>query len=288
MFRKSINQWTVGGFAGEVGLVDSARAVKQMGFDAIEPCFGAGDLTPETNESEISAYRSEIDRLGLEISSMATGAYWTKSLSSPDETERSEALEFTRAYIRAAHLLGVDSILVVPGSVAVPWDDSRPVVPAKLASEMSAKSIHSLKPLAEELGIRLCLENVWNRFLSGPFEFSTFVDSFESPCVKAYFDVGNVLLFGYPEHWIEILGRQIGRVHVKNFKLTDGAGTLNNFTGSLLEGDVNWEAVFGALKSVGYEGYLTAEVLISEKGLPDNALAARVCEEMTGLIERYG
>jgi hexulose-6-phosphate isomerase len=288
MFKKSINQWTVGGFAGEVGVVDSARTVKGLGFDAIEPCFGAGDLTPETREKDIAGFRSEIEGMGLEISSLATGGYWSKSLSSPDPSERAEALEFSRAYIRAANLMGVDAILVVPGAVAVPWDDSRPVVPARIASEMSAKSIHSLVPMAEDLGVTLCLENVWNRFLTGPFEFSTFVDSFESPHVKAYFDVGNVLLYGYPEHWIEILGAQIGRVHVKNFKMENGAGTLNNFTGSLLEGDVNWEAVFRALKMAGYDGYLTAEVLISEKGLPDNDLAAAVSREMSDLIERYG
>jgi hexulose-6-phosphate isomerase len=287
MPKKCLNQWTVAGFEGAVGVIESARAVKEAGFEAIELCFGAGDFTAETPESQIEAYRQEIETLGLEISSLATGMYWSKSLSSPTETERSEAIEFTRSYVKAASTIGVDSVLVVPGAVAVPWDPSRPVVPARIAHELSRKSIRSLLPLAQDLGVHLCVENVWNKFLTGPFEFASFIDSFGSPYVKAYFDVGNALLFGYPEHWIEVLGDRIGRIHIKNFKTTGGGGTLDGFTGSLLEGDVDWALVFEAIDSIGYNGFLTAEMLVSEKGLPDNEMAMRTSVEMTELLKRH-
>jgi len=288
MLKKCLNQWTVSGFEGAVGAVASARAARQAGFDAIELCFGAGDFAERTPLSEIEDFRKAIEDLGMEISSLATGRYWSQSLSSPDEAERTAAIEFTRSYLEAASACRVDSVLVVPGAVAVPWDPSRPVVPARTAHELSRKSIRSLLPLAQDLGVRICVENVWNRFLTGPFELASFIDSFGSPFVRAYFDVGNVLLFGYPEHWIEVLGDRIGRIHVKNFKTSGGGGTLDGFTSSLLEGDVDWRLVFEAIHSVGYDGFLTAEMLVSDQGLPDNPMAARTAREMTDLLRQYG
>lgn len=285
--KTSVNAWTVAGFAGEVPVLEASKTAKEAGFDAIELCFGAGELIPGAEDAALKDIRAGLDAMGLELSSMATGNYWSKSLSSPDDAERAEAVAFTEAYIRAAATLGAEAILVVPGAVDVPWDPSRPIVPAATARKFSQISLRALLPVAEERGVTLCIENVWNRFLTGPFEFAEFIDAFDSPHVKAYFDVGNVLLFGYPEHWIEVLGERIGRVHLKNFKRRDGAGTLSDFTGSLLEGDVNWPAVFGALASVGYDRYITAEVLISEKGLPDRELACRVAKEMRGLVKSY-
>jgi L-ribulose-5-phosphate 3-epimerase len=286
--RTSVNGWTVGGFEGEVPVLEAAKTAQDAGFDAIELCFGAGELTPEASAEDLAALKQGIDDLGFEISSMATGYYWGKSLSSPDEAERAEAVAFTAAYLRAAQVFGVDAILVVPGAVDVPWDPSRPVVPAAQARELSRKSLAELLPVAEETGVIICVENVWNKFLTGPFEFADFIDSIGSPWVKAYFDVGNVLLYGYPQHWIEVLGGdRIGRVHVKNFKRNECGGTINDFTGSLLEGDVDWPAVFAALKAVGYDKYLTAEVLVSEKGMPDAELAVKVAQELRQLVDQY-
>jgi len=107
--------------------------------------------------------------------------------------------------------------------------------------------------------------------------------------VKSYFDAGNVLLTGYPEHWIEILGgKRIGRVHVKNFTAHDGGGTLADFTDSLMKGTLDWKAVFGAIKKAGYDGYITSEMLVSDKGLPDPQLARQVAKDMRQLLEQYG
>ncbi len=284
----SVNYWMVGGFEGETPIAQAAETAQSIGYGAIELCYGAGELTSETSKSGLAAIRDAIDAAGIEIASLATGYYWTASLSSPDEDERSAAVAFTEAYIRAAAALDVDTVLVLAGSIDVAWDPSRPVVPAKTAIGCSRKSIESLIPVAEEHGVRLGIENVWSKLLTGPFEYMAFIDSFASPFVKSYFDVGNCLINGYPEHWIELLGNRIVRVHFKNFNRRDGGGGLGDFTSSLLEGDVNWPAVFAALKDAGYNKYLTAEVIVGDAGMPNVDQAERVCTEMTGLIARNG
>jgi len=285
--KKGVNYWMVGGFEGEVPVVEAARTAKQLGYDSIELCFGAGELMPDTSEAELAALRSGIDAVGIELGSLATGNYWTQSLSSPDENERAAAVAFTEAHLKAARALGVEAVLVLPGSVDVGWDPARPVVPAKAAYEQSQESIRALLPLAEKEGVCLALENVWSKFLTGPFEYAAFIDSFASPYAKAYFDVGNCLINGYPEHWIELLGDRIARVHFKNFQRRDCGGTLSDFTDSLMAGDVNWPNVFAALKAVGYDGYVTAEVIVGKNPMPDVDQAKRVCQEMTGLVEQY-
>jgi hexulose-6-phosphate isomerase len=85
-----------------------------------------------------------------------------------------------------------------------------------------------------------------------------FIDEIDHPGVGVFFDVGNILLYGFPDQWIRILGARIKRVHVKDFRTE--VGTLHGFTG-LLQGDVDWPAVVAALKDIGYTSYLTAEVL---------------------------
>ncbi len=286
--KKSVNGWMVGGFAGEVPVAQAAKTAKDLGYDAIELCFGAGELTPAASARDLMKLRKDVEATGIEIASLATGNYWGKSLSSPEEAERAEAVAFTEAYINAAHCFGVDAILVLPGSVDVAWDPARPVVPLKAAYEKSQQSLRSLIPLAEKKGVVMALENVWSKFLTGPFELAAFVDSFHSPQVMVYFDAGNCLINGYSEHWIEVLGKRIKRVHVKNFTRREGGGTLADFTDSLLKGDVNWPAVFRGLKEIGYDSYLTAEVIVGEKGMPNLEQAARVCAEMKQLIGQHG
>jgi hexulose-6-phosphate isomerase len=119
--------------------------------------------------------------------------------------------------------------------------------------------------------VAICIENVWNKFLLSPLEMRDFIDSFNSQMIGAYFDVGNVLLMGYPDQWIRILGKRIKRVHVKDFKLS--VGTAEGFV-DLLEGDVDFEAVKKALADVGYDGYVTAELLPFEPGRPEKTAQA--------------
>ena len=110
----SVSGWTVGGFNNETPVLEAAKLAQDAGFDAIELCFGAGELSPDASEASLAALKEGIEGMGFAISSMATGFYWAKSLSSPDEAERKEAVEFTKAYINAANVLEVDAILVLP------------------------------------------------------------------------------------------------------------------------------------------------------------------------------
>jgi hexulose-6-phosphate isomerase len=178
----------------------------------------------------------------------------------------------------------VKTILLVPGAVDVGWDPSVPVVPYQQVWDTSTRSLRELIPLAEDCGVVLALENVWSKFLVGPMEMKAFVDQFDSPHLRAYFDVGNVLINGYPEHWIEILGDRIAAVQVKNFSRQDAGGVLHGFGDDLLEGDVDWEAVKAALAAIGYEGPVTAEMLpfcrLPDMVLPDMDLARDTAVKM--------
>jgi len=188
---------------------------------------------------------------------LSTDLFWKYSLTSNDGEERRRARDIARKMIDVASWLGADTILVVPGAVDVPWLPGFQPLRYDVVYERSLSALEELSAYAEEKRITIAVENVWNKFLLSPLEMRDFIDEIGSDFVGVYFDVGNVLLTGYPEHWIEILGPRIKRVHVKDFrKLGSGLGT---FVG-LLQGDVDWGAVIRALRQVGYTGYLTAEL----------------------------
>lgn len=167
-----------------------------------------------------------------------------------------QILRRTERGLQAAQALGAGAILQIPGYVQVAWDPRSPVVPYDVAYDRSLAIYRELRSLAEQYRIEICVENVWNRFLLSPLEMHRFVDEIDSPFVRAYFDVGNVLVNGFPEQWLRILGSRVGRIHLKDFR--SSVGNLTGFV-MLLEGDVNWAAVTAAIRDIGYQGYLTAE-----------------------------
>lgn len=282
--KKCISYWTLGGFDGAVPVVEAARTAGDLGFDAIELCYGAGELVPDAPPSSFARIRDTIEQAGIDVPSLCSGNYWTQSLSADDEEERQAAIAFTEDYIQCAATLGADTVLVMPGTVDVPWDPSRAVVSAKNAWENSMKSLETLIPIAERHRVVMALENVWGKFLTGPFEFAAFLDTIDSPWVQCYFDAGNAAIHGYPEHWIEILGDRIARVHIKGFNRRNGGGTLDDFTESLFDSSIDWKAVLGALRATGYNSYLTAEMIVSAKGLPNSELAANAAAELDQLL----
>jgi len=282
--QKCISYWTLGGFDGGIPVVDAAREAHALGFDAIELCYGEGELAPGAAPEELRRIREGIAAIGIATPSLCSGNYWSQSLSSEDDTERDAAIAFSTAYIECAAALGADTVLVLPGTVDVPWNPARPVVPAKRAWDLSQQSLRALLPVAEAHGVVLALENVWSKFLTGPFEFAAFVDAFDSPWIRCYFDAGNVAINGYPEHWIEILGERIARVHIKGFNRRDGGGTLSDFTESMFDSTIDWKAVMEALRAVGYDKTITAELIVSAKGLPDADLARRATLELDQIL----
>ncbi len=254
--KKSINYWS---FEGGKPLAEAFGEAKEKGFEAVEVCMGdAGDLTPETTEDECKAIKSEAKKAGVEIASVATGLYWQYSLTDDREEVREKARGITRSLLERAAWLGVDAVLVVPGAVDIFFKPDAPAVPYDVVWKRSLEALQELAPFAEKAGVAIGVENVWNKFLLSPLEMRSFVDEIKSDYVGVYFDVGNVILFGYPEQWIRILGDRIKRVHIKDFKRS--VATAKGFC-DLLEGDVNWPQVMKALKKIGYDGFITAEMM---------------------------
>jgi hexulose-6-phosphate isomerase len=192
---------------------------------------------------------------GLIASSVCCSSHWRKQLSDPDATVRQEGIEGVIVALEDAKAYGTNAVLVVPGSVsdAVAYDE---------CWERSTESIKKLLPTAEKLKIKICIENVWNNFLLSPLEACRYVDQFNSSYVGFYFDCGNILVYGWPEQWIKILGNRIGRIHVKEFskQKADKEGRGAGFNVALTEGDVNWAKVMTeARKSYRGEWFTTEQ-----------------------------
>lgn len=255
-----------GGLEARKPIAEAMREAKELGFDAIELAIASsGVLTHQTSQGQCEDIAATAQDIGIEISSLASGENWTCSPTASDKAVRNKSIDFNRRALQVAKWLGTDAYLFVPGAVDVFFLPDAEVVPYDVCYQRASEALRQILPAAEETGVAICIENVWNRFLLSPLEMRDFIDSFGSAMVGAYFDVGNVLLTGYPEHWIRILGERIKRVHVKDFKRS--AGTAEGFV-NLLEGDVNFETVKEALADVGYDGYVTAELLPFAPGRP--------------------
>ncbi len=247
---KAMNQW---GFPEGTPLEQVFEHSRAAGFEAVElnlyPAGSVG-LTMETTAAEAEAVGKLAERYGLKLRSLSTGMLWGAPLSSKDESVRAEGRRIVAKQLELAGLLGIDTVLVVPGVVnaETSYDD---------CYRRSQEEIRKLIPVAEKHRVHIGIENVWNKFLLSPLEMARYIDEFESPYVGAYFDVGNVLQFGYPEQWIRILNKRIRKVHVKDFSVN--VGNITGFV-PLLAGDVNWSEVRAALAEVGYDDVLTAEL----------------------------
>ncbi len=282
-YYKAINYWVLGGFAGEKSAFAAIDDAKSMGLDGIELTFD-GCIKTDITEQECRKIADYAKTQKIGLRSMATGTYWGLSLGSPDAAERGKAIEFTKKYLQAANWLGAESILVVPGAVQVAWDPSRPVVPYQEVWDNSTESLKQLLPLAEKLKVNICIENVWNKFLLSPVEMKCYIDQFKSDFIGSYFDVGNVMLTGFPEHWIAILGKRIKAVHFKNFRGQDCAGGLHGFGDDLTDGEVNFKQVIAELDKVGFKGPITAEMIpfcrLPDLVLPDMELAKNTARKL--------
>ena len=253
-----------GGLEAEKPIAEAMQEAKGLGFDAIELAVaGQGVLTDHATQAQCEDIVATAQKIGIEIASVASGESWICSPTANDPEHRAKIIDFTRKALQVTRWLGTDAYLFVPGAVDVFFLPDAEVIAYDVCYERAGEAVRQILPAAEETGVAICIENVWNKFLLSPLEMRDFIDSFNSKMAGVYFDVGNVLLTGYPEQWIRILGARIKRVHVKDFKLS--FGTAEGFV-DMLEGDVNFEAVKEALGRIGYDGYVTAEVLPFKPG----------------------
>lgn len=194
---------------------------------------------------------------GLRIHSVMNQAHWKFPLSSPDTAEVDASVAGMEASLEQAKLYGADTVLLVP---AVVRDDTT----YEQAWERSQAVIRErILPVAEKHEVVVAIEEVWNKFLLTARDFCQYIDEFNHPLVRAYFDVGNVVHYGVPQHWIRQIGSRLAKVHLKDY--TRGDGFVN-----LGEGDVNWPEIRKALDEVGYEGDATVELKGGDRAYLDD------------------
>ena len=230
-----------------ISLAEKFKLLKDLGFDGVE-------LSSPNDFDRDEVLRAR-DAAELPIHGVVDSVHWNKTLGDPDEAVRAEGLDGLKAAFADAEAYRATTVLLVP---AVVNED----ISYAEAYERSQAEIRKALPLAEEHGVKIALENVWNQFLLSPLEFARYIDEFESEWIGAYFDVGNIVNYGWPEQWVRTLGPRILKLDIKEFsrEKRNEEGLWEGFKVEIGEGSVDWEAVVAALADVGYSGWATAEV----------------------------
>jgi L-ribulose-5-phosphate 3-epimerase len=238
---------------------DKFKLARKCGFDGI-------DAEPLSSLDAMREQAASAKEAGVPIHGLVFGG-WDTPFSSSDAKVIAKGIAGMENAMRCANAIGASTVLLVPGIVTeeVGYAD---------AYKRSQDNIRKLLPATKELNVVIAIENVWNKFLLSPIEFARYIDEFESPCVRAYFDVGNVIINGYSQDWIRTLGKRIVKLDVKDFKRNGYKWT------NLLDGDVNWRQVRRALDEIGYTGFMTVEI---DGG--DEAYLADVAKRMDRIIE---
>jgi hexulose-6-phosphate isomerase len=229
----------------ELSILDRFTLARDVGFEAAE-------VHTVTDSKEAEQMRDASEKAGLPIHSVMNSAHWQFPLSSADPEVVNKSVAGMETSLRNAALFKAGVVLLVPAVVDAKtsykdaWTRSQQVIRERIL------------PLATELKVIVGIEEVWNKFLLSPLEFAQYVDEFKSPWVKAYFDVGNIVFYAYPQDWIRTLGSRIVRVHLKDFKLDRREGRFE--WKNIGEGDIDWVEVRKALGEIGYDGYMTTEI----------------------------
>jgi hexulose-6-phosphate isomerase len=222
--------------------LDRFKLAREAGFERVE-C----QTTPDQREADEIKQASEA--AGLPVHSVMNMAHWKYPLSAADPEVVAESRKGMEISLRNASFWGAETVLLVPAVV-------NPQTSYQDAWTRSVAEIKKMIPLAEQLKVIIAIEEVWNKFLLSPLEFVRYVDQFQSPWVKAYFDIGNVAISGYPQDWIRTLGKRIVKLHLKDFKF---AKRVAEFV-PLREGEIDWKEVHKALGEIGYNGTATVEL----------------------------
>ena len=283
--KKSINLWAFP-YPQKMTLTQCLQLAKDAGFDGIELNYDLeSDLSPKSGTREFQEIRRTAERIGIAISGLCSFLFWPFPLTSNDVAKRSRGLELAGNMAQAAHDLGTENLLVVPGAVHIPWRDDHEPVPNDVCDRRAREAIGSLVKTAEKLQVYLNIENIFfNGYLLSPMELNAFVDSFASPHVRVHFDTGNIMLFQHPEHWVSILGKRIGNTHFKEFTKKGTDHSLESFR-PLLDGTTNWPAVMTALDATGYRGYCTFEYFHPYAHYPE-ALVYQTSDSLDRILGR--
>lgn len=247
----------------ELSYAERFKLAREAGFEAIE-------MQTISADAEAAEIRQASLDTGLKVHSVMNSDHWRLPLSSSDPDVVTRSVRGMETSLRNAALWGADTVLLVPAvvdpatSYSDAWTRSQRVIRERLL------------PMARDLKVIIAVEEVWNKFLLSPLEFARYVDEFNSPWLRAYFDVGNVVFYGYPQDWIRTLGPRIVKIHLKDFKLERGKGSF--FWKNLGEGDIDWPEVRRALADIKYSGYVTTEVSGGD---------AAYLKDLSGRVDRF-
>lgn len=243
-WKKGVMWYMIG---GKGSVLEKFRMLKEAGFDGVELDAPNGPSQEEVRQAK--------EETGIEVEGVVDSVHWNINLADPHPEKRAAAVRALEQALRDCKAYGGTSVLLVPAVVnkQVTYDQ---------AYKRSQEEIAKVLPVAQETGIKIAIENVWNQFLLSPLEAARYVDEFNHPMVGWHFDIGNVINYGWPEQWIRILNKRIVRLHIKEFsrKKRDNEGLRKGFDVELLEGDNDWPAIVKALDEIGYVGYGSAEV----------------------------
>ncbi len=232
----------------KLGVVERLQMAGEAGFDGVD--------FDEAGEYTVEQAREAVRASGVFVHNAINHAHWSKRLTSPKEDERREGSANIAHCLRVSHAAGGSGVLIVIGR----GGDG----PTEVVEERCRAEIRALLPLAASLGQPILIENVWNQMMydhdappeQGPERFIRFVDSFRSPWVGMYYDIGNHWKYGQPGDWIRAFGHRCVKLDVKGF-----SRAKNQFVDITGEGDdLPWDQVRKALADIGYHGWATAEV----------------------------
>lgn len=256
------------------GMIQSGETVLEK-FEIARSCGFEGIELDAPGGPEVDEVLAAKEATGVEVPGVVDSVHWRENLGSPDAAMREAGLKGLMQAIHDCHRYGGDSVLLVPAVVTkeVSYED---------AYQRSQEEIRKAVPLAESLGVRIAFENVWNHFLLSPVEAARYVDEFESPVVGFHFDVGNIVNYGWPEHWIRTLGHRIYRLDIKEFsrQKRNDEGLWKGFGVKIGDGDCGWPEVMQALRDIGYQGWAAAEV-----GGGDEARLREISERMDRVFD---
>ena len=249
-------------------LLDQFKMIKEAGFEGVQP-------HALLDQEEVLRAR---DAAGLVIPSVAAGGE-TVAIGNPDPVVRERAVNGLKLALHDAKRYGASLVLAFGGGV-----DAKVVYAENW--ENSQAGIREVLPLAEELGIKITIENVWNNFLLTPLEMARYVDEFHSKWVGINFDIGNCMFVGWPEQWIHTLGKRIDLLHVKEFsrkKMRD-EGLLKGFQVEYLEGDNNWPAIMHALDDISFSGWAVCEPAYRPPGVETATRLRQISEKWDKIV----
>ncbi len=261
--KKGINIWSF----PQGSIKDSLALAKKAGFEGVELAInGEGELSLDSTEKEILEIRKVAEDMELKLYSLSSGLCWDYRLSDDDKSIREKAKDIIKKQLDTAKILGADTVLVLPGVVNVEFSSPEKKVAYNVVYDRAIEGLNELKKHAESLKVNIGLENVWNKFLLSPMEMRDFIDKIGSEYVGSYLDIGNTLYCGYPEDWVRILGKRIKKVHFKDYRMQ--AGGLHGFV-DLLAGDADYPEVVKALNEIGYNDWVSAEMIPNYKHYTD-------------------